>query len=795
MRKALSAVMAFLLALTAFATPSAASDDLHLSVSANDESYEISDKLYGSFIEDISYACDGGLVSNLVNNNSFEYKFNNTTAWQSDNLDLTVGTQTPLNASNPTYAVISASGSGTLTNTGFTEMYKYKSYTRSEKKAATPDMGFKKNVKYDFSCYIYNKDFDGSVKVYLDSSANKNNSVELDISNTDGIWTKMNATLTSAADEDGGLTIAFDGTGTVYLDFVSLIPENSYGYGTDEWKYTTLRSDLFTALKQLKPSFIRFPGGCLAEGDSLENLYDWKETIGALEERKQFYNLWRDDEGRDYINTNSMGYHEYFQLCADLAAEPLPILNAGLTCQGRAQYDDYYAAYQKISMSDSEWQDYMTSEKNIEPDDEDARNEYTQTIEKLNIKSADDWEKYLDTIALRPGTAEFKSYVQDILDLIEYANGDAETTYWGALRAANGSKEPFNLKYIGIGNENWGEIYERNFRAIYKEVKKAYPNITIISSAGTYLEGEAYDYNTSWINKDYADTVIDEHYYTYNGYLFDHNDRYDSFDRSGAHIFIGEYAATSDGIGTIQTKSNIWEAAEEASYLTGIERNGDIVDMASYAPTFAKVNAQCWNVNLIWFDSQETVLTPSYYTQMLFSNNYADEYVKAKFKNGKTVHDGVYESVTVDRENEVLYVKLVNTSGKKKTVDLKLADFGTINRASVQSIGASYKSACNELGRLTTAPEEKELNAGENITLQMEKYDVSVIRIAYGSNSGTTLYSLPENIDTMQQDVKSYTPPALKIAAICAVCVLALVCCGIAIVTKALKIKRKKRKK
>lgn len=792
MKKKLSIILAFILTLTVGATPAFASGNTVLEISKKDESYKISDKLYGSFIEDISYACDGGLVSNLVNNDSFEYKFNNTTAWTAEGGELTVGTEKPLNKSNPSYAVINTYGKCTLKNTGFTEMYKYKSYDRDEKKAKQSDMGFKKNVQYDFSCYIKNESFKGDVNVYLDSKSNKNNIVKLDISKTDGIWTKLSATLKSNADEDGGLAIELNGEGILNLDFVTLVPKNSYGYGTKEWKYVTLRSDLYTALKQLSPKFVRFPGGCLAEGDSLANLYDWKETIGPLEERVQFYNLWRDDEGRDYINTNAMGYHEYFQLCADLNAEPLPILNVGLTCQGRADYDAYVNALRKLNMTDEEWEKLLTDEIHIDPDDEENRKGYTEHIESLNIKSQADFDKYLDTIALKPGTKEWNAYVQDILDLIEYANGGATTTYWGALRAANGSAKPFNLKYIGLGNENWGEIYRRNFEALYKEVKKAYPDITVISSSGTYLEGDAYDYNWSWINKDYADTVVDEHYYTNDGYLFDHNDRYDNFDRNGAHVFIGEYAATSSGIGTIQTKSNMNEAVEEASYLTGIERNGDIVDMASYAPTFAKVNAQCWNVNLIWFNSQEVVLTPSYYVQMLFSNNYASEYIKSNFDNGKTVKDGLYESVTVDRESETLFVKLVNTTGKKQSVDVKLSDFKNINKVSAQSVKGSYKAACNEIGSLTTYPSEYDLTNSENISVDMDKYDVTVLRIAYGNNDGASFYSLPDNIATMTTSVKKYTPPAVKIAVPCAIGgVVVIICAGI-VITKAVKKKKKK---
>ncbi len=479
-----------------------------------------------------------------------------------------------------------------------------------------------------------------------------------------------------------------------------------------------------------------------------------------MEERKQSENLWKDDNGRDYNNTNAMGYHEYFQLCTDLNALALPIVNVGLSCQPRAAYDDHAAAYAKLRMTDAQWEAYLTEKVGLDEKDTDARKEYTDKIKKLNINSAADWEAYLDTIALRPGTDAWDNYVQDVLDLIEYANGDATTSYWGALRAANGHAKPFNLQYIGLGNENWGAVYERNFKALYKAVKEKYPQITVISSAGTYLEGDAYDGNMAWIDREFKDTVVDEHYYTYDGYLFDHNDRYDRFDRSGAHVFVGEYAATSAGIGTIETKSNIWEAVEEASYLTGLERNGDVVDMASYAPTFAKVNAQSWNVNLIWFDSRQTVLTPSYYVQMLFANNVGTQYVHATFDGGSTVQDGVYQSVTCDPENQVLYIKLVNTSGKDRTVNVQLDGYKP-NAVSVQSLQGKFKSACNELDSNTTAPTQTELTPGTDLQVELSRYQVSVVQVAYGKNSGADLYKLPEKATpTLSDGGKLYLPPA-----------------------------------
>ncbi|MCC8072724.1 MAG: hypothetical protein LIO62_01160 [Clostridiales bacterium] len=795
MKKVFSVILPLLLILNIGIIPASAKDVTSLSVSANDDYTEISDSLYGLFIEDISYACDGGLVSNLINNNSFEYEFNKTTAWQADGIEFSADeTDTPMNENNQSYATVTVSSAGTLTNTGYTEMYEYKTYTRDEELASTPDMGFKEDEEYDFSCYIYNKDFSGTVSVYLDSKKNKDKT-ELDISACNDGWSEVSATLKSAATEDGGLTFEFDGSGTICIDFVSLVSKSSYGYGTSEWKYTTLRSDLYESLEQLSPSFIRFPGGCLAEGDSLTNLYDWKETIGPLEERTQSYNLWRDDYGRDYINTNSMGYHEYFQLCKDLGAEALPIVNVGLTCQGRCAYDDYVVALEKSGMTDDEWETYMTDTRNMPEDNTEWRTEYTEYIESLNINSRDDFEDWLDTVALRPGTSEWDAYVQDVLDLIEYANGDAQTSYWGALRAENGSEEPFNIKYIGLGNENWGEIYERNFKALYEEVKEVYPEITVISSSGTWLDGDAYDENWSWISEDYSDTIVDEHYYTADGYLFSNNDRYDDFDRDSAHVFIGEYAATSWGVGTLETKSNLWEAIEEASYLTGIERNADIVDMISYAPTFAKVNAQCWMPNLIWFDSQEVVLTPSYYMQMLFANNYGSKYLKSNFDNGTTIENEIYESVTVDEENEVLYIKLVNSAKKAQTVNISLSDFGSINRVSAQSLKSSYWGACNEVGYNAIYPVEENLEFTQSgsIEVDLAKNDITVIRVAYGDNDGSSLYTLPDFIETIPSATKYY-PPAIRIGVPCGIAAAVVVIILIIVIIKLVK-KHKAKKK
>lgn len=764
MKRIITFLITLALIIFMLASPVCAQESIVLNIFANDASRNTSDKLYGLSLDNTSCVCDGGLVSNLINNNSFEYELDKTMGWVFDGVNVsTEETNTPISKNNPTYAQITVNGKGSVTNLGFTEKYTYKSYKVNDKKARTADMGFKENTEYDFSCYINNKDFDGTVSVYLDSPKNRINVTELDISKSGKLWNKLNTVLTSVAQEDGGLTIEFNGTGTICIDFVTLIPKDSHGYGTNEWKYTALRSDIYTALEQLNPSFIRFSADCNNAGERAEDFYSWKDAIGPLEERVQCSVSYKDDEKNSYLNTMAMGCPEYFQLCSDLKAEPVPVVNAGIACQKGTSYDDYALALEKISMSDTEWEKYLTETKKLDPDDIQARADFTSYIDGLNIKSQDDFEKYLDSIAIRPGTKEWNAYVQDILDLIEYANGDSITSYWGAIRAANGSIEPFNLKYIGLGNESRGEVYERNFRALYKEIKKAHPEITIISSSGESAEGISYEKNANRLNKNFSDILVDERFYTGNS-LLEYRDRYDSFDRNGTHVLIGGYSASDTDTGTVQTKSNILSAVEEAGYLTGIEKNADVVEMAAYASAFAKVNAQRSDVNLMWFDSQELVLTPGYYVQELFANNYGTKYLESVFSNGDTVQNGIYESVTVDEDSQTLYVKLVNTSGKAQSVDVNISDFGSINRICAQSISSSYKSACNETGKNTVYPVERDLTAGEKVTVDMGKYDVTVLEIAYGDNDGSSLYTLPDFISTMTTDTSDYIPMAIRIA-------------------------------
>lgn len=731
LKKCVALVLAALLlcgsAVSAAAAKPAAQE---VAVCADAVSHDISDTLYGVFLEDINFAVEGGLNANLVRNNSFEYLHGDAkvlSGWSIDGQYIRkVGNG--ISENNPAYIYMPDAENRVVKNYGFCAYYYYKTKDIDSKRINAGSMGIKAGEVYTLSLWF--KETDTTVNTYLENNKGEKLSDTVTFRVQAGEWAKYTVDL-SAAKTDSGILVLKFGKGEVTFDFVCLYPQKSYGYGSENWKYTSLRQDLFHALFEMHPAFLRFPGGCVAEGDSLETLFHWKDTIGPLETRKQSYNLWRNNE-LDYNNSYSVGYHEYFQLCEDLGAAPVPILNVGLVCQTRCGYDDTYKKY------------------------------------KSGEITAEEWEEYLDTIALRPGTVEWDDYVQDILDLIEYANGSASTE-WGAKRAENGHPAPFGLSYIGLGNENWGEVYFRNLQALKTAVHEKYPEITVITSSGPVSTGEQFDASWELLSEAYKDTIVDEHYYEEDWWYLENTDRYAGYDRDGAKVFLGEYAATSKGVGTIQTKCNLKAALSEAAYMTGLEKNGDVVVMASYAPLLAKSDAEQWNVNLIWFDAYSVVPTPSYYTQMLFMNNTGTQYINAVLPAG---NDGVYQSVTVDPAQEILYVKLVNTTGEDKAFTYNLDGFGTVNYADVLTLSDGRISACNEFGKITVVPTTQKVKDTVAPTIEAAGYSVNILRIAYGSNTKAQgLYKLPK----MPETSKYYTPleHALVIAVPAAAAVIA----------------------
>ena len=616
-------------------------------------SKKISNMLVGVFFEDINYAADGGIYAELVQNRDFEYalgdkegrdaSWNSRKSWSITGADATfeIDSVQPIHPNNRHYAVIRVNRVGEgLVNEGF------------------DGIALKAGEKYDFSVFARTlSGKGGSLKIRLTDAdgkvygeaVTKNLSVE---------WKKYDAVL--AAKEtvsDAHLEIIPQTVGSVALDMVSLFPQKTF-----KGRKNGLRADLAQAIADLKPRFVRFPGGCVAHGDGIENMYRWENTIGALETRKPQRNLW------GYHQTAGLGYYEYFLFCEDIGAEPVPVVPAGVPCQNSAHHGHPLGGQQcGIPMH------------------------------------------------------EMDDYVQSILNLIEWANGDAKTA-WGKKRAEAGHPAPFNLKYLGIGNEDLiTDIFEERFTMIYHAVKSKYPEIQIIGTAGPFIK-ETTDYVEGWKLADQSGVpLMDEHYYQTPGWFIHNQDYYDSYDRFKAKVYLGEYAAHLPG-----RPNNIETALAEALHLTTLERNGDVVHMSSYAPLLAKERFTQWNPDLIYFNNTEVKPTVGYYVQQLFGQNAGDEYLPAGIKisnNREDVKKRVAVSFVRDSKSGDLIVKMVNL--------LPVAVHATID---LQEIAPTAKEAVKTV--LTGAPDDKTakpvecvISAEEIGSLELPPYSLIVLRI------------------------------------------------------------------
>ncbi|MBQ9636691.1 MAG: alpha-N-arabinofuranosidase [Prevotella sp.] len=567
------------------------------------EEKAISDNLVGVFFEDISYAADGGLYAELVQNRDFEYssrdrrEWNALTAWTTS-AGVKLTTDEPLSQNNPHHVVMDAD---TLLNSGWDGIM---------------DAG----GRYDFSCYIRLVDCrkklftvalvadDGTVmaegRLKAEGEGWRRYELVLD---TDKKQKRQQAATIEPQDvKRCQLRIVGKKGGKAALDMISLFPQDTYkGHG--------LRWDLAEAIAALKPKFVRFPGGCMSHGQGLENIYHWNETVGPWQDRKPDLNIWH------YHQTRGLGFYEYFQFCEDIGAEPLPVLAAGVPCQNSAADKGGYAGQQGgIPMED------------------------------------------------------MPAYIDELCNLIEWANGDAATSQWARLRAEAGHPEPFHLKYIGIGNEDLiSTAFEERYEMICRAIRQRYPDITICGTVGPFHDPSS-DYIEGWrFANDHRDIIdmVDEHYYESPGWFIAHQDYYDDYDRTGPKVYVGEYAS--------RTRTHE-SALAEALYLCNIERNADIVAMTSYAPLLAKNGHHNWNPDMIYFDNTSLQLTPSYYTQWLFGNHSGDRYVSSKFKvQGPALTEdenvGRRSAVSVVRDSKTgrTYLKLVNALPRELKVTVE----------------------------------------------------------------------------------------------------------------------------
>lgn len=532
-RSSLALAAILLLASTA----QSAVSDVDLRIAVDKPTVELSPHLYGLFFEDINFGADGGLYAELVQNRSFEYhpRLNPAHtplfAWEKVERDgarasLAVSEAQPLNANNPHHLeiTIAAPGRAGVANSGFDGI--------------RLDAG----ARYDVALYARVADWSGRTSITLALELPDGTTAgSVTFAGLDGTWKKFEGQLTSTHDTDHArLLVTTTGRGTLALDMVSLFPQ-------DTWrgrKYG-LRKDLVQALADLKPGFLRFPGGCIAHGQGLANRYRWKDTVGDVAERKPNWNLW------GYHQTYGLGYFEYFQLCEDLGALALPVLPAGVSCGFRG-------------------------------------------LEAVPMDG------------LQP-------HIQDVLDLVEFANGAVDTP-WGSLRARMGHPAPFNLRYICLGNEEHDtpEFRER-FPHFARALREAHPEIRIIGNSGINSDIPLYDLMT----REQVHSS-DEHYYEPPEWFLSNQHRFDTFDRAKPKIFVGEYASWGN---------SLFNALAEAAYLTGAERNGDLVEMTAYAPLFARIGHMQWGTDLIYFDQRQLLRTANYYVQQLFAQNKGDVYV------------------------------------------------------------------------------------------------------------------------------------------------------------------------
>ncbi|NMH28614.1 alpha-L-arabinofuranosidase C-terminal domain-containing protein [Flavobacterium silvaticum] len=622
-----------------------------------DTGVKIQPTMYGIFFEDINYGADGGLYAELVKNRSFEFD-TPLMGWDQPGSD-----RHSLNEKSG-YATVVRDDSKTNKNYIRVDVNNDSGYSLVNE--GFFGMGIKAGASYDVSVWAAKAQGNISEVRFqlIDAAGNSIGESAVTLASKD--WkqypTVIKATKTEAKAK---LKVTFSGKGSVLLDMVSMFPQ-------DTWKGRKggLRKDLVQKLYDLKPGFLRFPGGCIVEGRILEERYQWKKSVGKVDDRELLVNRWNKEfkhrPAPDYYQTFGLGFYEYFQLAEDLGASPLPILSCGMACQ--------FNTGELVEMHD------------IDP------------------------------------------YVQDALDLIEFANGDVSTK-WGKLRSDMGHPKTFDLKFIGVGNEQWGPDYFERYKVFEKAIHGKYPNITIVSGSGPFPNGEYFDYGWKQL-KDMKAQIVDEHYYNNPQWFKDNATRYDQYDRKGPKVFAGEYAAQSVAIASPDNKNN-WDCAlAEAAFMTGLERNAEVVNMCSYAPLFAHAEGWQWTPDLIWFNSLESYKTPNYYVQQLYSNNPGTDLISIN-DGGKPVtgKNGMFATAVVDKKTNEVIVKIVNTTASAQTSDINLKGKTLSGTATQTTLGNTNLSSENSFTSETLAPKTSEIKAsGKNLNIGVPAYSMVVVR-------------------------------------------------------------------
>lgn len=622
---------------------------------------KVQPEMWGVFFEDINMGADGGIYAELIKNRSFEF-YKPLMGWTTKGSKLKEGDLLVLNrkeshANNPRYLHVNSKGTErgdlSITNEGFR------------------GIGVKKGLKYDFS--VMYKQASPSVKIHaelVDSTGKALGSAVLAPEGSDQQWKSQSVSFTANETvQKAKFNLWFEGTGQIDLDMISLFPG-------DTWKNRKggLRGDMVQMLADMKPGFIRFPGGCIVEGRELSTRYQWKKTIGPIESRELIVNRWNTEfsyrSAPDYFQTFGLGFYEYFQLSEDIGAEPLPILNCGMACQ-------------------------------------------------------------FNSAELVP-LDELEPYIQDALDLIEFANGDISTA-WGKVRADMGHPAPFHLKMMGIGNENWGPQYLERLALFTKALKSKHPEIKLINSSGTDPEGDRFNLLNTSLRKMKAD-FIDEHYYRSPEWFLKNAARYDRYERNGSKVFAGEYAAHTVGVNKGTNKNNWQSAIAEAAFMTGLERNADVVQMASYAPLFAQVDAWQWAPDMIWLDNLNVYGTPNYYVQKLYSLNKGTDVVSI-LDNNKIIagQDSLYASAVVDKKTNEVIIKVINASSvaQKRQINIKGSKKAAASAKLILLQNDNLEALNSFDNAVNMHPTEQTITIKNNsLSLEVKPYSFNIIKVA-----------------------------------------------------------------
>jgi alpha-N-arabinofuranosidase len=588
-----------------------------ITIDVSNPGANISPTMYGIFFEDINFGADGGLYAELIKNRSFEFPepmmgwsklqregADGTLSIRDDDPFVTGTTYGEPGNSHYLRIEVKKTGDGFgVTNEGFR------------------GIGLRKGKKYWFSLFARNPSGMMGFKVELIGSDGQK-ITEGRFGGVTGNWTRYIFSMTAMDTQvQAKLNLIVTGTGVLDVDMVSLFPEDSaVPDPSSSMPIPGLRKDLVQMLADMKPGFLRFPGGCIVEGYYLSLRYQWKNTIGDISQRKLIKNRWNTEFKHrlttDYYQSFGLGFYEYFLLSEEIGAEPMPIINCGMACQ--------FNSAELVPMD------------------------------------------------------QLGPYVQDALDLIEFANGPPYSK-WGKVRADMGHPKPFNMKMIGIGNEQWGPQYIERYKVFAGAIKAKYPDMQLIAATGSdatiFPNGQA-EIEYLWSNwRKLKPEIVDEHFYRKPEWFLENIDWYDNYDRRGPKLFVGEYASQSVGVGSPDNRNNLKCALYEAAFMTGMERNADLVRMTCYAPLFGHEIAWQWRPDLIWFDNLTVYGSVNYYVQQLFSLNPGTHQLTAKVE-GVPKLDGKKKALNVssalDKKASDVILKAVNVTNEVIEADVNL---------------------------------------------------------------------------------------------------------------------------